>query len=317
MPAAIGPASGPRFSVIVPVYRHWALLPDLLAALRAQTIGDAAFEILIVDNDPAAGDPADGDPARGDPAGGDPAGDRAGIVLPGNAALLAEPRPGAYAARNAAAARARAPSLVFTDADCRPLPGWLAAFAEAEDRMDGAEGEGGAALLAGPIRMTWGAPPTSCELFEALRGIPQARYARNGYAATANLAVPAALFRRLGGFDASRFSGGDADFCRRAGLPVRLVPEAVVAHPCRAGWADLTRKIRRVKGGQIAAGSRRRRLAWTLRTLTPPLRALARFARAEAPLTYRARAIGVLFALWGVELAETARLLAGGRPERG
>lgn len=293
--------NGPRFSVIVPVYRHWALVPELLAALEAQTIGAAAFEILIVDNDPVGGLP----------------GPASEIALPGNARLLAERAPGADAARNAAAARARGRSFVFTDADCRPPPHWLAAFAAAEDAAGDGMAEEGEALLAGPIRMTWGTPPSSCELFEALRGIPQERYARNGYAATANLAVPAAVFRRLGGFDAGRFSGGDADFCRRAGLPVRLVPEAVTRHPCRADWADLSRKIRRVKGGQIAAGSRRRRLAWTLRTLTPPVRALARFARAEAPLAYRARAIGVLFALWGVELAETARLLAGGRPERG
>lgn len=293
----------PRFSVIVPVYRHWALVPGLLAALAAQTIGAAAFEILIVDNGPSGEADRRGIPLPG-PLPGPP---------PGNARLLAHAAPGAYGARNAAAALARGRVLVFTDADCLPAPGWLAAFAAAED----ANAEAGEVLRAGPIRMVSGTPPTSCELFEALRGIPQERYARNGYAATANLAVPAAVFRRLGGFDASRFSGGDADFCRRAGLPVRLVPGAVVAHPCRADWAELTRKIRRVKGGQIAAGSARRRLVWTLRTLTPPLRALARFARAEAPAAHRARAIGVLFALWGVELAETARLLLGGQPERG
>ena len=288
-----GAAPGPRFSVIVPVYRHWPLVPGLLAALAAQTVGPAAFEILIVDNDPG--------------------GDRPEITLPDNARLVAHAAPGAYGARNAAAARARGRLLVFTDADCLPVPGWLAAFA-ADVEAGAAEAE---VLRAGPIRMVAGAPPTSCELFEALRGIPQERYARLGYAATANLAVPAAVFRRLGGFDATRFSGGDAEFCRRAGLPVRLVPEAVVAHPCRADWAELSRKIRRVKGGQIAAGAARRRIVWTLRTLTPPLRALARFARAEAPAAHRARAIGVLFALWGVELAETARLLLGGRPERG
>lgn len=305
-PAPPSPApemTGPRFSVIVPVYRHWPLVPGLLAALAAQTIGAEAFEILIVDNGPS------GEAGRRD------------ISLPGNARLLAHPAPGAYGARNAAAALARGRVLVFTDADCLPEPGWLAAFAAAEDAgmnagVDGGM-DGGEVLRAGPIRMVAGTPPTSCELFEALRGIPQERYARNGYAATANLAVPAAVFRRLGGFDASRFSGGDADFCRRAGLPVRLVVGAVVAHPCRADWAELTRKIRRVKGGQIAAGATRRRVVWTLRTLTPPLRALTRFARAEAPATHRARAIGVLFALWGVELAETARLLLGGRPERG
>ena len=119
-----------------------------------------------------------------------------------------------------------------------------------------------------------------------IRGIPQARYVRHGYAATANLVVPAAVFRALGGFDARRFSGGDAEFCRRAGAaghPIRLVPEAVVLHPARSRWDELAAKTRRVTGGQVGAGPPRRRLVWFLRTLTPPLRALWRFARAASP----------------------------------
>ena len=76
--------------------------------------------------------------------------------------------------------------------------------------------------------------PTACARYELVRGIPQARYVARGYAATANLAVPADLFRRLGGFDAARRSGGDAGFFRRAGRaghPVTLVPDAVVPTP--------------------------------------------------------------------------------------
>jgi hypothetical protein len=126
--------------------------------------------------------------------------------------------------------------------------------------------------------------------------------------------MPAAAFLALGGFDAGRFSGGDADLCWRArarGHALRLVQGAVVFHPCRASWHALAAKARRVKGGQVAAGPLRRRALWTLRTLTPPLRALVRILGAEAPLSHRLRAITVLFALWGVELKETVRLLAG------
>ena len=45
----------PEISVVVPVYRHWTLVPDLVAALGRQTLGRDRFEILLVDNDPAAG----------------------------------------------------------------------------------------------------------------------------------------------------------------------------------------------------------------------------------------------------------------------
>lgn len=296
-------AGTPAISVVVPVYRHWDDVCGLLAALAAQTLPPDRFEVVVVDNDPG------GDPGSDPGSGGAPADRR---DWPANARLLACATPGSYAARNAGAAAARGGLLAFTDADCRPDPGWLAALAAAAAATPGT-------LLAGPVRMTSGAPSSACEAYERLRGIPQARYVANGYAATANLAVPAPVFRAVGGFDARRFSGGDADFCRRAGragYPVRLVADAVVAHPCRATWPALVAKARRVKGGQVAAGPLPRRALWVLRTLTPPFRAVARFGRAEAPVRDRLQATGLLFALWGVELAELVRLMAGRSPER-
>ena len=182
--------AAPFFSVIVPVYRHWDLVPGLLAALAAQEFGD--FEILLADNAPHEPRPP--------------------LALPANARALACPEPGSYAARNAAIPAARGRILVFTDADCRPDPGWLKAFAAA--LPDG----GPERLLAGPVRMTAeGATPSRWEAYDLIRGIPQAHYVRLGYAATANLAVPASVFARLGGFDQTRMSGGDAAFCRRVG----------------------------------------------------------------------------------------------------
>lgn len=287
----------PRISVIVPVFRHWELVPGLLAALAAQDMAAAAFEIVLVDNDPGTAPPP--------------------LALPSNARLLPCPEPGSYAARNAGAAIARGETLVFTDADCRPLPGWLAALAEAAEATP-------ALLLAGPVAME-PAPATAdgrinpYAAYDRIRGIPQALYVAHGYGATANLAVPRAVFAALGGFDAGRFSGGDAAFCRRAGRAghgIRLVEAAVVRHPVRDSWAALATKARRVKGGQITAGTARSRATWLLRSLTPPLRATMRFLRAEAPWPERRAAVGVLYRLWGAELAEITRLLAGGRPER-
>ena len=220
-------------SVVVPVYRQWGLARQLLAALAAQSLPAADFEVLLVDNDPDAGPPP--------------------LPPPPNGRILPCAAKGSYAARNVGVAAARGELIVFTDADCRPHPDWLAAFAEAAE-APGAE----ATILAGPVRFEASALPNRYEAYEMLRGIPQERYVRLGYAATANLAVPAAVFARVGGFDATRFSGGDAEFCRRAtgrGYRVRLVPEAVVTHPARADWAALATKARRVKGGQIASGS--------------------------------------------------------------
>jgi GT2 family glycosyltransferase len=284
--------SGPAVSVIVPVHRHWHLLPELLAALAAQTLPAAAFEVLIVDNDAPAPPPA--------------------LDLPGNARLLPWPQPGSYAARNAGAAAARGRLLAFTDADCRPSPGWLAALAAAAGATPDT-------LLAGPVRMLPPAAPSPAAIYDLVRGIPQERYVARGYATTANLAVPATAFRRLGGFDPARRSGGDAAFCRRAGragLAIRLVPQAVVDHPCREDWAALATKARRIKGGQIRAGPLALRLAWLVRSLAPPLRDTRAYLASPHPWRYRRTAVAVRLRLWGVELAETARLLAGGTPER-
>ena len=282
----------PEISVVVPVYRHWGLVPDLLAALGRQTIGPDRFEILLVDNDPAAG--------------------TAPPPLPGDARILACAAPGSYAARNAGVASARGALIVFTDADCRPDPDWLEALREAARTRPGD-------LLAGPVRMTAPERPNAFAAYDLVRGIPQAAYVRRGYAATANLAVPAAVFRALGGFDARRFSGGDAAFCRRtgaAGHAITLVRGAVVSHPCRTGWDGIATKARRTKGGQIRGGSLPRRVTWTLRTLSPPVRDTLAYLRAPFPVRERAMAIAVRFRIWGVELAETVRLLAGGTPER-
>jgi GT2 family glycosyltransferase len=266
------------------------LVPDLLAALAAQTLDADRFEILIVDNDGAAPD----------------------ITLPANARILACTAPGSYAARNAGVAAARGSWLAFTDADCRPAPGWLEALAAAAAETPGH-------LLAGPVGIAPPARDTPAATYDRVRGIPQARYVARGYAATANLAVPREAFRAAGGFAPERFSGGDAAFCRAAGaggFPIRLVPEAVVVHLCRTDWDALVTKARRIKGGQIRAGPLPRRIAWTLRTLSPPVRDTLAYLRAPFPVSERRAAIAVRFRLWGVELAEMVRLLAGGAPER-
>lgn len=304
------PAGPDLLSVIVPVHGgHWDLAPGLLAALAAQSLPAGRFEVLLVNNGGPMPRPRPAPPPG------------AGFAL----RVFDCPAPGSYAARNFGAARAQGALLAFTDADCAPDPGWLKALAGAAAAQPGR-------LLAGPVRMTGPdfqpdlrpdlrpeTPPNPFAAYDRLRGIPQERYVRLGYAATANLAVPAEVFAAQGGFDATRFSGGDAAFCRavgRAGVGLSLVPAATVGHPVRADWDALRLKARRVKGGQIRGGSLRSRALWFVRSLTPPLRATARFLRADAPWPERRAAIATLYRLWGVELAEIARLLTGGAPER-
>lgn len=287
----------PQCSIIVPVYEHWHLVPTLLQHLANQTYPGDRFEVLLIDNGSAAFEPPP--------------------CLPSNVRIAQCLTPGSYAARNHGVEQALGQWLVFTDADCRPNPEWLATLM-APAAAHEAEAN---TIQAGAIRMVaQSSRPTAWEIYDLIRGIPQDWYVARGYATTANLAVHRDCFDRIGRFDGTRLSGGDAEFCRRAiaaGASLRYVPEATVAHPARQSWPEIARKVRRIKGAQILAGSRRQRATALARTFSPPLIGLARFAmRRDMPIHYRLLAGLVQFRVWGLEIRETVRLLAAGNAER-
>lgn len=288
-------ARGPRFSVIVPVYEQWSLVPFLLDCLARQALAGEQFEILLVDN----GSCNVSLPEH----------------MPSHTRVFRCDTPGSYATRNLGALHARGDMLVFTDADCLPEPDWLAEIDKACRLRDDP------VLLAGAIDVvSVSDAPSAWEIYDTVKGIPQERYVTRGYAATANLTVSKVVFDALGGFDSRRFSGGDADFCRRAGqagYPIVYLADAIVRHPARTTWAEIATKARRVKGGQLAAGSPRRRFLWTIRTLCPPGRAAWNFLRARRySLAHRLIATGVLGRVWMVEISELFRLASGRTPER-
>src|SRR5687768_1929723 len=99
--------AGPDVSVVVPVRDGADVLGACLDALAAQH--GVRAEIVVVDNGSTDGT---GAIARAHPA---------------VTAVVTEVRPGSYAARNGGIAATRAEVLAFTDADCVPEPGWLAA----------------------------------------------------------------------------------------------------------------------------------------------------------------------------------------------
>lgn len=289
MPKADSPSTL-HVSVIVPVYNHWELIPSLMAKLERQTLPSDRFEILVVDNG------SDDVPAA--------------PPLPGNARLLHCPTPGSYAARNRAIDEAEGQVLAFTDADCLPTAEWLETGLKRIEQHPDPE-----VIVAGGVRMVARDPdnPTPYELYDMALGIPQQRYVQRGYAVTANLFVPRAVFDLAGRFDATRFSGGDAEFCRRAvslGAALEYDGAALVEHPARSDWQELAGKARRVKGGQIMAGPIGRRMLWLGRTCLPPVRAWRRaFAAPDLSVGQKLVASLVQTRLWGVELVETLLLI--------
>lgn len=283
-------------SVIVPVYEHWDRATALIDALQRQSLPPDRFEVLLVDNGSRNFSP----PAQ----------------LPANVHVYRCHTPGSYAARNFGIKHAKGRWIVFTDADCLPDCRWL------ENLLNEAAQAGSRpTLVAGRVDViALSDRPGAYEIYDVVKGIPQAWYVSRGYAASANLAAPATTVRNLNGFDESRYSGGDFDFCRRAaqaGVALRYAPDAVVKHPARDTWAALETKARRVKGAHLVSGSAGRRVYWLVRTFSPPVIAIYRFLTSSG-MPFRCRLVAVLvqFRIWWVEIREVFRLIGSSTPER-
>lgn len=123
----------PRVSVVVPVRDRRELLRRLLDALAEQTVTD--HEVVVVDDHSTDGS---ADEARAEAARGRPV------------RVLSNPGWGAVSARLAGVEVASAGVLAFTDSDCVPTPGWLAAGLAAVDA--GADVVQGVTVPARPTR---------------------------------------------------------------------------------------------------------------------------------------------------------------------
>ena len=214
-------AAPPDVSVIVPHFRDFARLDRCLTALVGQRFG-GTFEIVVADNNSPEGI------------------DAVCAAVAGRARVVVQPEPGAGPARNAGAAAALGPVLAFTDADCLPHVGWLAA-----GMAEVAPGT----LAGGRVEvLTAAARKTAAEAFEAVFAFDNETYVRaKGFSVTANLFVTAADFDRVGPFPTG--VSEDIEWCwraRDAGLRLVYVAGATVGHPARRDLAELTAKWRRL-----------------------------------------------------------------------
>jgi GT2 family glycosyltransferase len=143
--------------------------------------------------------------------------------------VLRCPGVGPAAARNVGAERANGEILAFTDDDCRVDPAWLAELVAALDG-EPQRATGGYTVNALPENR-WST--ASQRVIEIVYAYYNSHAARAAFLATNNLAVPAAAFHEVGGFDGTFRTAEDRDFCRRwlaRGLELVYAPEAKVLH---------------------------------------------------------------------------------------
>ena len=310
--------------MIVPVRNRRDLLRRCLDALAAQTLSD--HEVIVVDDGSTDGS---GDEASADAAGGRP-------VL-----LLRTPSVGAVVARSVGVRAASSDVLAFTDSDCVPAPGWLAAGVGAI--------HDGAAVAVGP---TWPLGPVR-PLERSL-----ASDGRDGLYATSNAFYAREAFEAAGGFDSDagarlRFRPGRAlsgtGFgedtllawrVRAGGGRAEVCPEAVVHHhvfPARAAesvrraWSvgafpalvrevpELRRTLlldgvflgHRWRAGLCAAAAARLLGRRRLALAGVAVWAVGRGRQSVSAETSRRRALWSVPADLGVDLVTGAALLAG------
>ena len=201
------------FSVIVPTYRRPESLRVCVQALSALNYPRDGFEVIIVDDggtiplqpllEPIAGNLC------------------MKVVWQSNA--------GPAAARNFGASHATGDMLAFTDDDCAPASNWLHALASKFATTD-------TALLGG---RTINALPKNpyAGVSQMIIDVVYAHYNHDPldarFFASNNMAIPAALFRAMKGFDPGFRTSEDRDLCdrwRSKGLPLQYAAEAVILH---------------------------------------------------------------------------------------
>ncbi len=217
-------STAPFVSVIIPARNSQESIRLLLDSLSRADYPAAKLEVLVIDNGST-------DQTRK-------------VVEEYPAVKLLEEISirSSYAARNRGIEQARGEILAFTDADCIVTAGWISNGVRA---IAG----GSADLVGGRVEFFLSSGMPAAEIFDAASHMHSEDLVATGKgAATANLFVNAAVFRRIGAFPQSVRSGGDMIWTRLAlskGYRLAYAPDAIVRHPAR-NMHELLRKAFRV-----------------------------------------------------------------------
>ncbi len=223
--ALAGPQDQPRVSVIIPHFNMPDLLIRCLDSVFAQRLDHGSVEIIVADNGSSTNAAPDWSSHPG-------------------VRYVDESQPGPGLARNAGVLKARAPVLLFIDADCRADAGWL------QIAVDEVEKSPQDAIIGGDVRIDFVDPArlTAIEAYEAVFAYRQKFYIESlHFSGTGNLAMAKSVFAEVGPFGGIDIAE-DRDWGQRAfaaGKNVRYVAAMRIFHPGRISFAELQRKWQR------------------------------------------------------------------------
>ncbi len=146
-----------------------------------------------------------------------------------NVALLTQANTGPAAARNAGAKRARGEFLAFMDDDCTSPTDWLQKLASRFTKTPD-HAIGGRTLNASFENLY---STASQNLIDVAYAYHNPISGQASFFASNNLAVPAAHFRSIGGFDITFKTSEDREFCdrwRHQGFQMTYAPEILIYH---------------------------------------------------------------------------------------
>jgi GT2 family glycosyltransferase len=194
-----------RASIVIPDLDS-PLVGETLAALAGDGLPDAETEVIVVGRD------------------------RPGLVpRDGRVRFLESEEPlSPAAARNRGIAVARGARLLFTDADCRPAPGWATRLCAA---LDAAPVAGGAVTFPRSGNR-WALADNIASFHDLLADRPAEPDTRRPLGSL-NMAFSRVAWERVGPFDEALPTSEDHDWVLRArasGLTTAFVPEALVEH---------------------------------------------------------------------------------------
>jgi glycosyltransferase involved in cell wall biosynthesis len=284
---------GDLVSIILPHYNDLDNLKVCIALLEKQSFPRDRFEIVVAENNSACGIDA-----------------VASACGPGVRVIHAA-RQGAAEARNAGIRASSGTILAFIDSDCRPSAQWLERGVAALAKAD---------LVGGRVDVDVVDPanPTAVEAFEKVFAFDYRRYIeKEGFALTANMFAPRAIFDSVGDFRAGYAE--DVDWGKRAskmGYRWFCAADSVVSHPARRDWSELTKKWRRLAKESFVGIQELPswRVRWIARTLAMPLSPflhVRRVFQTEEPssFVFKLKAIAILFAIRWWRSLEGVRLL--------